>query len=533
MKPSQTGQTLILFLFLLVVTRVICAAFIPPIQDEAYYFYWSRFPDWGYFDHPPFVSWIASFQSVWPAQPWAARLGTILLSVLTIPVLMSFFRRSGLQRDESLASSLILATASLAGLLFGFITTPDIPLLFCWIMALHESAAALDGKPKRWLTAGFFTGLGILGKYTMTLIGPVFLAALLARRKGLRSPWPYLGGLVCLLVIAPHGLWLAKHDWVTTRFQFGRGLKSEYNVSMPLGSDLPRAETALVGGKEMRMAQYFTRPDDPLPKPKKVPPAWLKRLQRVGDFIGGQLILWGVLLVPIANALLRNKRRSPQWTSSAHKVLTVSAAIVPLAIFGILSPFQHVEANWPAMYCVAAALLLGQYCTLSPKKLAIAAALNMLLCVLLAWHTYSPLPFSKQDRLLRETRGYEPLAHHLQTLGRPIFSDTYQNVSQLKFHVPDLPTQQWPGITRTSEIVRRPAMNPQHWADVQEAKSFYLLTDNLVPPFIPGAEIMELSEILDCVDGRLEITRYDPQVPYVRACEKRNHRWSLALYRTL
>lgn len=533
MKTSNTGQTMALFLVLLLATRFLCALFIPPIQDEAYYFYWSRFLDWGYFDHPPLVAWISSFQSIWPAKAWAARLGTFLLSALSIPVLMGFFKRCGLQREESLLSSLILATAGLAGLLSGFITTPDIPMLFCWIMALHEAAAALDGKEKRWLSAGFFTGLGILGKYTMTLIGPVFLAALLVKRKGLRSPWPYLGGLVCVLVIAPHILWLAKHEWVTTRFQFGRGLKSEYGVSMQVGSDLPIAETALIGGKEMHMAQYFVPADAPLPKPKKYVPIWLKRLQNFGDYVGGQLLLWGLLLIPVLYSLLKSKRRSAQWTSPAHKTLTIAATIVPLLIFGILSPFQHVEANWPAMYCVAAALLLGQYCTLPPKKLLIAAAINMLLFLILLLHANSPLPFVKQDRLLKETTGYRDLAFYLKDLDKPLFSDTYQNVSQLKFYNPALSAQQWPGITRTSEIVRRMEMNPWRWADLRKAGAFYLLTDNLLPPFIPGAEISDMREILDCTDGRLAVGLYDPVSPYVRACSKHIHRWTLAKYRIL
>lgn len=534
-RDIVSHKTLLLALIAIILTRAVSGFLLAPIQDEAYYFYWARFLDWGYFDHPPLVAWIASLIQIWPSSVLAARAGTIVLGILGIPLMISLFKTSGMRDRDSLASAMILASGSLAGILLGYITTPDIPMIFCWIAALHECAKALRENPKRWLSAGFFTGLGILGKYTMVMIGPVFLIALLFHPKKLRNPWPFLGGFVCVLVLLPYMFWLKDNQWITTRFQFGRGLMSQYGIDMPLGTDLPLASNALDSSKEARLAHFFTLPEDEKPLAKAKPSAFVKAWRGLADYLGGQLGLWGLLLLPLIFALFSKRlRKQAEWTSPAHAALITSAAIAPLLIFGILSPFQHVEANWPAMYCIAGAALFAQYYRL-PRRLTILALLsNLALSLLISLHTVHPFPVGKphKDRLLKETHGYRELAELLAELPpAPLFADTYQNVAELMFYRPELRLQQWPGIARTSEIARRGAMNPWQWKDVEAEGGFFILMDNFVPPYIPDAEIDSLTEILDCPNGQLALTRYNPSSLYQRPCEGRIHRWNLAYYR--
>lgn len=535
MNSRQYQRSVLIFLLVLTLVRITNASFLPPIQDEAYYFYWARFLDWGYFDHPPLVAWLSLLLDSWPSQTFAARAGTLLLGVLAFPFLLSFFTLMGLTRPLARLSALILATANLGGIVLGYLSTPDIPLIFCWIAALHEAAAALRHNPRRWLTAGFFTGLGIMGKYTMVLIGPVFLIALLFHPRGLRQKWPYLGGAVAVLTLLPHFLWLAQNDWITFRFQFGRGLKSEYGVSMKMGSDLPPASPATFWGAEAKLASYFVLPADEIKKPRPPVSPLAKAWQRFGDYWGGQLAFWGFFLLPIGYGLWRRRLAEPPaaWPTPSLQALAWSAALVPLLAFGLLSPFQHIEANWPAMYLVGAALILARALPLSPRSLIFAAAVHGLLTLLITLHMHDALFRKKphQDRLLRETHGYSLLSDHLANLDAPLFVDTYQNLSQIAFYQPQLKLQQWPGIARSSELLRRPAMNPISWEHLnQPGSAFYLLSDNFVPPHIPEARISELYEILDCFEEGLKITRSDAKVPYERPCRQRIHRWSLARY---
>lgn len=533
-KLNPSWKMTLVFLIGLTLVRFVNAAFLPPIQDEAYYFYWARFLDWGYFDHPPLVAWLSFLSQWWPDSTLAARAGTLFLSVLSFPVLLSLFSTLGLRDRSSRLAALVLTTANLGGILLGTLTTPDIPLIFCWILALHEAAKGLSSDPRRWLSAGFFTGLGILGKYTMVLIGPVFLIALLFHPKGLKQKWPYLGGVVAVLVLLPHLYWQAQHDWITFRFQFGRGLKSEYGVAMKLGTDLPLAREGKVDGPEAKLARYFVLPQDEIAQPKPKPEGFEKYFKGVSNYFGGQLGIWGLLLLPLGFGLWRRFRTSgpkqTSWPSRSLEALSWASALVPLLGFALLSPVQNIEVNWPAMYVIGASVLIVHSLRLSRRPLLWAAAANAALSLLLTVHIFYPLNRTKphRDRLLRETHGYRELAAYLSRLPEPLFVDTYQNVSQIAFYQPQLALQQWPGIARSSELLRRPAMNPRSKLDL--TPSFYLLTDNLVPPALPGATISELYEILDCFEEGMKVTRADFSKTYERPCRQRIHRWSLARY---
>jgi hypothetical protein len=65
----------------------------------------------------------------------------------------------------------------------------------------------------------------LLSKYTALFFGPAILIWLICvpgLRRWLRSPWPYLGGLVALVMFAPVILWNADHQWVSFIKQLGR-----------------------------------------------------------------------------------------------------------------------------------------------------------------------------------------------------------------------------------------------------------------------------------------------------------------------
>ena len=171
--------------------RLGAAALLPVTQDEAYYFDWARTLAWGYFDHPPGVAVLGLGTRLEPASALAARLGGLLAGALTLVVLARLYFNSGLVRRDDLTLALVLVFASVAGLVGGIITTPDTALALAWALALHEAERALAGDRRRWLTVGLAVGLGLLGKNTMALIGPVLLWAILrSDPRALRTRWP-------------------------------------------------------------------------------------------------------------------------------------------------------------------------------------------------------------------------------------------------------------------------------------------------------------------------------------------------------
>ncbi len=523
---------------------MLAAALLPVVQDEAYYFAWARYLDFGYFDHPPFVALIA-----WPANfanssYIIARVGTLITSVTTLFATRRLFRIVGLKYDWAEVTALLLAFGNLMGLAYGFITTPDTALLLAWVLALSEAALALRGHERRWLSAGFMTGVGLWSKYMMLLIGPVFLWALVAQwrlwpasGRGLKGPWPYLGGIVALMVIAPHLYWNAEHDWITIRFQARHGFASEH-LGVNGASKLPIPEPAKADSAEWQLAKYWSdlrETDKKTYQSAKPYDEFLKSLNRYVGYYGSQVAAWGGLLGAVYVSLRRRKddKSSPadDLIYPELRPLMVAATAVPLIIFGLISLGSKVEANWSAMYLLSAAALLTPHLKNKSKIVYIGLAANFLLIALLLLHSVTGLlPVRPdRDRLLTETHGYRALAEKLNQLDRPVFADSYQITAMANFYSQSRVLRQWPGITRDSEFVRRPEMNEDSGDALHKAGGFWLVTTDL-PRTVTGYVAKQMMQLRDCKDGELQVISSSEPRESADRCARPVHEWYLVRY---
>ena len=524
------------------------AANLPIIQDEAYYFSWARHLDFGYFDHPPFVALIS-----WPAtiarQSFVvARLGTLLTSLLALLASWRLFRVVGLRSRLAQSTALLLAFGNLMGLVYGFITTPDTGLLLAWVLALTEAALALQGDERHWLGAGFMTGLGLWSKYMMLLIGPIFLWALVAqqikspeRGKGLRGPWPYLGGLVALLVIAPHLYWNATHGWITLRFQTQHGF-ADVHIASDTASTLPTAQDALKDSPEWRLGQFWggIKEDEHQAESHPVPyEETLKALNRYLGYYGSQVAAWGGLLGAIVLGLRRRSTNVElihdiQRLTPEAKPLLVAATAVPLLVFGLLALVTKVEANWSAMYVVGAAPLLTSRLINRQRSLWIGLSANLVIVLLLLIHARSgilPVP-ANRDRLLNETHGYADLARAIDKLQGPVFADSYQITAMSNFYLDSQRLRQWPGITRDSEFVRRPEVMAMGTSELKGSNGFWLITTDM-PRSITGFMANEMLQLRDCKDSSLQVISSTEPRESAKRCAKPVHEWYLVRYDAL
>ena len=502
MSPA-IERSVILFLVLggLALWRLAIAALMPVTQDEAYYFDWARHLAWGYFDHPPGVALLGLGVRLEPGSVFMARLGGLLAGLATLVVLDRLYRRCGLTDVRDRALALLLAGATLAGVASGVITTPDSVLVLAWALALHEAERALAVDPRRWITAGIAIGLGLLGKYTMLLIGPVLLLAILgANWRQLLTRWPYLGAGVALLVFAPNLLWNAQNDWLTLGFQFGHGFATEVG-----GAVAPEASAIVQSGPET--------PGE--------------RAMSLLGYLGVQLALWGLIALPILLAPWIGRRelgRSDSRLTTPGRTLLLAASLFPLGFFALVALISEVEANWPAMYLLGAAPLAALWLRRARRWAWMAALANLALATLYAIHAATaalPLP-DNQNRLLRETHGFAELAEIAAGLDAPVHADRYQLTAMLRFHRPDLvATSQWPGLTRPSEYLRgriAPRIDPQ-----SVTAPFWLLTRSGAPPELTGFSIKAERRLFDC-PGRPLSEGAEP--PGCRPL----HRWSLYRY---
>jgi hypothetical protein len=511
----------LLLILALTLWRLLVAAAVPVTQDEAYYFDWAQSLAWGYFDHPPGVALLGIATRLEPGSVFTARLGAVLAGALTLLVLWRFYRACGLNRGRDLLLALIIAGGTFPGLIAGVITTPDTVLILCWSLAMHESLAALQGRRQRWLTTGIATGLGLLGKYTMAVIGPVFLWAILAAdARALRGRWPYLGGLLALLVFLPNILWNADNDWLTMRFQFGHGFSTDTGLPALAADALPTA----VG----------THAYDPSPS---APLQLSDRLSSLGQYIGSQLLFWGALLLPLIAAPFaaggpRRMRAalSAEFDRPARSLLT-AGTLFPLLFFAAVAWISEVEPNWSALYLIAAAPVAAVVLRPIFRWAVLAATVNLLLLSLYALHAataWLPLPHSA-ERIMRETHGYEALAAQVATLHGPVFADRYPFAAMLNFHRPELEVAQWPGITRPSEYERgRIASMPP--LGKLEQSGFWLVSRKFTPPCIPGFDAVDTQMLFDCAGKPLHIVQGAAGFEHSPCGDQWQHVWRIYRY---
>ncbi|MBQ9338540.1 MAG: glycosyltransferase family 39 protein [Lentisphaeria bacterium] len=83
-------------------------------------------------------------------------------------------------------------------------------------MVYHIVRGSRENRLTDWLLAGVFSALAVLGKYSAVIVLPGCLAYILydrERRKCFLKPGLWLGILTGILLLVPHLVWLAQHDF--------------------------------------------------------------------------------------------------------------------------------------------------------------------------------------------------------------------------------------------------------------------------------------------------------------------------------
>jgi hypothetical protein len=239
-----------------------------------------------------------------------------------------------------------------------------------WTAVLLVVGHALhDDRPRLWLVAGLLAGLGLNNKTAVVvLLFAILLGVLLvpACRAQLRTPYPWLGGVIAILLWLPNLRWQFMNDWPV----------------LGLGADIAEEFGGLAGrlGLLLQALAMFS----PL-----IAIVWiygLVQLFREPDW---------VRLRPIAVAFLV---AAVIFVIAGGKGYYLAGAIVPLVAAGCTA----LAARWPGRRLIAAGVVL-----------AVSAAV--------AWPAFVPmLPVRTYAASF-----YPALdSDQLETIGWPEFADT-------------------------------------------------------------------------------------------------------------
>ena len=186
-------------------------------RDELYFLDCGRHLDWGYVDHAPMIGLVARLALMLGGSLHVLRLIPALAGALLVALAILLARELGGGRfAQGLAGLAVIAAPVYLGT-DSLLSMNAFEPLF-WMGCVWALVRILRGAdPRLWLVFGALAGLGLMNKHsTVFFCVSVAVALLLVpERSALRSPWPWLGAGLALLVFLPNLIWQFRHDFAT------------------------------------------------------------------------------------------------------------------------------------------------------------------------------------------------------------------------------------------------------------------------------------------------------------------------------
>ena len=197
--------------------RLLIAAHVPLVDDEAYYWAWSQRLAWGYPDHPPAIAGvIRATTALLGDDPLGVRVGPILLN-LGIAGLLYDLGRAMFDAEVGALAALWFQTIPLFSI-GGILSFPDAPFIFFWLLAMRALWQACRHRGVVWwIITGASAGLTALSKLAALFLGIAAAGYLVwgeRERRWWRRPQPYGAAALAAALVIPMLLWNAQHGGV-------------------------------------------------------------------------------------------------------------------------------------------------------------------------------------------------------------------------------------------------------------------------------------------------------------------------------
>jgi 4-amino-4-deoxy-L-arabinose transferase-like glycosyltransferase len=187
-------------------------------RDELLTYTNARHLDWGYVSYPPMTAFLARIEM----EVFGASLrGFRFFGAVAQSLMMLFAGLSARELGGSRSAQILAAIASGIGgvtLVHGSFYSYTAFDQLSWILVAYFIIRLLKSEnPRWWLAVGASIGLGMMAKYsiaflTLGLLGGLVLTPV---RRHLRSPWPWCGAALAVLIVLPNLLWQMQHHFVS------------------------------------------------------------------------------------------------------------------------------------------------------------------------------------------------------------------------------------------------------------------------------------------------------------------------------
>lgn len=278
---------------------------------------WGMMWQWGYDKHPPLAAWLsAASTTLFATTGWPVFLAAQLC------VLLTFWAMWRLAREFLTPWAAVIAVMLLEGTYYYSIASvtlnPNIAMLPTWAMlALCAYRVQVQPSLRGWAWVGAWSALSMLAKYQSGILILALVGAMLSSAQGRRAlahRGLLLAVAVCLLMLAPHILWLVHHQFMPFRYLLGY-------TGIDIGPN----------------------PDPPSASHSATPPALVFFVEQALACLP-TVLLWLGFFAP---------RRDPRPTAAesatfSRKTWLAWAALGPWAILVLVGATMHVEmiARW-------------------------------------------------------------------------------------------------------------------------------------------------------------------------------------------
>ena len=420
------------------------------LSDEAYYWKYSQFLEWGYFDHPPMVALLAKIGTSLMPGELGVRLLFVLLGTSTIYLIQSLINPAN--------KTLFYVIITSIGFLYftSFLALPDVPLLF--FTALFFLLLKRYFEKNSWLIAiclGLTIGCLLLSKYHGFLI---IIFALIGSVKLLKRGSFYIIIVIAILVVIPHFIWQLNNHFPSIQYHFHDRNLDAYSIGNTINYVL--VQLLLFGpfvGIFLWIGFFRSGPKNQLEK----------------------VLFWQVIgIFSFFFLLTFNGRVQGHWTS---------IMLIPLVYFGYnflsknLAYRKWIYYQWP---------------------------ITILIIVVVKAGLVFDLPFGEKfNRIFKDFKGKSTWAKsiHKTTKNTPlVFMNSYQNASVYEFYTGQL------AITISNVMSRKNQYDLWRYEDTLRGKTVNIVPNysvdgfDILPEVIPFTQIKTVHNFQHY--GQIELT---------------------------
>jgi len=200
-----------IFLFLWGILNFFQAFLTPLNNDEAYYWMYSKYLDWGFYDHPPMVALMIRIGWLIFHSELGVRLLVVIGTIAALIVIVSLINEDQIRRRSNILSLIMLVAILPVFNIFGFMATPDGPLLF--FSALFFLALKRFLSDDNWFNTLFFGFSMAALVYTKYHGGLLIILVLVSNLSFLKRPKFYFAAILALILFMPHLYWQYSHGF--------------------------------------------------------------------------------------------------------------------------------------------------------------------------------------------------------------------------------------------------------------------------------------------------------------------------------